>query len=551
VKPLLGPTLVGLVLVLPSFVWAVLDRSLWQWDQSYYGSAAIDLWATLRLSPGLWPEAMANALVTWPPAIAWFGQFFVPLEGLVGSMRSALLFSTLTALLAALALVYAAGLRLSGGRRLPALVGALAAGSAPLVVNLSHWYLVEPIQILAVVWVLFIMVSTPRWHLSLTTAQLGAAISFGLLVKLSTPAYVAAPAGVALVLSLAATRGGSWGRWWQDARFLASLVLTVVIGFGAAVWYGVNFDTAWAHAELSATSSLWGTEGSFWSHLSFWLDNARDALLLPYADLAVLVLLVASGIVVARHRRRMSISRYHLLVLVGCLGTPLVVLISLASQVNSDARFVVPTIPAVALGLVALLCIVDDVRLTRIAAALFAVQFALITVQSFHADSPSWLTRSAYRSVPASDSSFADEVDRLVRIACTGTAEGTYNTVGGNYAWLNQNTLTMVAAEQFALDGRRCRWAGVTYIDRVGGSGWRELAARESPFFLTLDYGNPANRLPRQFDPTLALTFNPALGKLLNSGNAALLRQVLRSGKYEVVPDSQRSGLILMRRAES
>jgi hypothetical protein len=180
------------------------------------------------------------------------------------------------------------------------------------------------------------VVSARRWHPSLTSAQLGAAISFGLLVKLSTPAYVAAPAGVALVLSSVATRRDAWGRWWLDARFLVSASATVVLTLLTAAWYRVNFDTAWKHAELAATSTLWGVEESLGWHVSFWLMRARRS---PIAfDVALLGLTVAavSLVLVRRRHPRVELSRCHALVLLGCLGGPAFVLPLLASQANVD-----------------------------------------------------------------------------------------------------------------------------------------------------------------------------------------------------------------------
>ena len=163
-KAALVPALVGVVLVSPSLVWVSIDRSIWQWDQSWYGAGSINLWATLRLTPQAWWSAMLHVFGSKPPAIAWIGQFFVPLGGVLGSTQVALLYSIELTLASSLALLYVSGRRLTEGDAVASLAGVLATASAPLVVGLSHWYLVEPIQSVAVVWALFIMVSAPRWH---------------------------------------------------------------------------------------------------------------------------------------------------------------------------------------------------------------------------------------------------------------------------------------------------------------------------------------------------------------------------------------------------
>jgi hypothetical protein len=236
--------LVGLLLAAPSFVWASVDRSIWPWDPAWYGETSVDLWATLRHNHYLWPKAMQHALGIKPPGIAWFGQFFVPLGGVLGSEQTALLVFQVLVQAASLAFLYAAARRVDG-RPFSIAAGVVLTASAPLFVSLSHDYFVEPLQTLSVVWVLFIMVSARRWHPSLTLAQLVAALAFGLLAKLATPLYQAAPAAVAVALSLPALRSRAWGRWWLEKRFLASAVLAAVLAYGAGRWYEVNFDAAW------------------------------------------------------------------------------------------------------------------------------------------------------------------------------------------------------------------------------------------------------------------------------------------------------------------
>jgi hypothetical protein len=545
-RPLALPAVVGFVLVAPSFAWVAIDRSIWAWDESYYGYESINLWATLRLDPASWWHAMTHVLPTWPPAIAWFGQFFVPLGGVFGSDRVALLLSTEVTLAVSIALLFAAGLRLSDGRRLAALAGALAAASAPLLVNLSHLYLVEPIQTLSVVWVLFVMVSARTWHISLTIAQLGAALSFGLLTKLSTPVYVAVPSAVALILSFRHTRGRPPTRWWRETSFVASALLVVALVVGAAAWYSRNLGSALDHAKLSATSTLWGTQASFGSHLSYWVRQLRDAFLLPYFDIGLLALLCVSAIVLlTRRETTRQVDVDTVLVLVGCLGVPVAALALLANQVNIDVRFVTPALPAIALGLVAVLRIVDDARVTTLAVVVFAGQFALMTWQSFDTRAPTGFVRVAYRNVPVSESAFVKHVDRLVQEACSADTGGRYNTIGTNYAWLNQNNVAMLAAEQGALEGRTCNWAGIALPNGKAAAGWQELVRRESPYVLTVDYGNPANRLPAALVPGVGLS--PQLDRAINGTNVAFLRQVLRSDRYTVVPGSRRQGLILLR----
>ena len=65
-----------------------------------------------------------------------------------------------------------------------------------------------------------------------------------------------------------------------------------------------------------------------------------------------------------------------------------------------------------------------------------------------------------YRSVPTPRSTMAAELDQVVRLTCTDATAGKFNLVGTSYAWLNANTLGMLAAERFAMIGRRCYYRG-------------------------------------------------------------------------------------------
>src|SRR5438132_10486575 len=88
----LEPVLFGLALVGFSFVWIGLDRSVWPWDPAWYGEVSLELYSAMRLHT-YWLASMANAFGQKAPGIAWLGQFFVPLRGVVGSTERALLVS--------------------------------------------------------------------------------------------------------------------------------------------------------------------------------------------------------------------------------------------------------------------------------------------------------------------------------------------------------------------------------------------------------------------------------------------------------------------------
>jgi hypothetical protein len=542
-RPRLEPLVVGLLLVGPAIAWAAIDRSIWQWDQSWYGSNSIDLWQTLRSSPGAWVDQLFAALKTAPPGIVWLGQFFVPLGAVTGSTQAALLLSVALTELAAVVLLYATCLRLTEGRRAPALAGTVVGAGAPLVVNLSHWYLVEPLQSLAVIWVLYVLVSSRNWHLSLTVVQLVGALSLAVIAKLSTPVYVVGPVVGALAFSALATRRGLVGRgrdWMRDPRLLASAVPAILLAYAAARWYRLNFHEAWAHAQLASTSLIWGTRGSFLDHLTYWLETFRSEMFFPYLEFVAAAILAAGVLVALRTRRFGRGSLDSSLLLLACLATPVATLVLLAGQVNNDPRFLAASIPAVGVLVAGLLDRLRSRPITALVLFAAAAQFTLVLVADFAVGAPAWLSNQSYRSVPASKSTFAAGLERIVRVACPSDASGRPNIVGTSYPWLNANTLNFVAADQLGSRWTRCSWVGVAGATSDVDAGWSNLVGSQAPYFLTVDYGNARNPLPRE----LRATEYPAV---FNQINAGVLRRVTASGRYRVVPGTRRSGLVAFR----
>jgi hypothetical protein len=534
------PVVVGAVLAAPSFVWAAIDRSIWEWDQSGYGIASIQLWVALRLDPSSWLSALFNTRPWRPPAIFWLGEFFVPLRHVVGSVQVAMLLSVEVTLAATLALLFVACRRLAEGRALPALAGTIVAASAPMVVNISHQYLVETIQTAAVVWVLFVMISARRWHPAVTLAQLAAAVSFGLLTKLSTPLYVAAPAAVAVIVAL--SNGVRIPRWWRAPSFVASAALATGLVLVTGAWYAHNFQQAWDHAKLSADSPLYGPQASFTTRLDAWLGRFGEALFLPYFDFAlVALLLLGLGVFLARHRLAARATLYRWLVLAGCVGSVVPALVFLSTQTNTDSRFIIPTIPGIAVGLAALLVTVGSKRLAVLIALLLTGQFALMTLQSFDANAPAQIVDPHGRSVPVARSNVARQLDEIVRYTCDHTPGGRVNTVGASYPWLSANTVNLLSLEQFA--GGGCSWQSIGDGVTDPELGWQALTGVDSPFLLTMDFGNPRNQLPGDLAAQVSANAN------LNVIDVPVLRRALRSGRYTIVPSFRRSGLLLLQRS--
>jgi len=168
------------------------------WDQAVYGKAAVELFSTFRYSSNHWLPRMLNVLNVQAPGVSWLGQIFVPVGYLLGSIDVGLLLSILITQVLTLVLMYHTIRELSPQNELVPLMGCLAMGSTSLFVALSHQYLAEPLQLLAVTWFVLIMSFAPKWSRAVTLSQLLAAIPVAMLAKASSPLYCVGPGLVAL-----------------------------------------------------------------------------------------------------------------------------------------------------------------------------------------------------------------------------------------------------------------------------------------------------------------------------------------------------------------
>lgn len=527
------------MLVLPSIVWISLDRSIWPWDPAWYGQVTVELWAKLRLDPGGWPEAMAAAFGAKPPAIAWLGQVFIPFGRSIGNQEIAMLLSVIICQAATVALVFSACRRLRLGQ-IASLAAALLVASSPLFVSMSHEYFAEPIQTLAIAWCLFVLASAVTWPLALTTAQLPGILALAMLSKLSSPVYLAAPVAGVVVLALTGRRSRDQGREWRlTPTVVASALASALLVVGAVAWYRVNLHAAVEHARAAGSDSgLYGHNLGFIRELPAWLGRFEDAVFLPYLGVAVLAigaLAVADG---ARRKGRPRLLDSRTVVLGTSVLTVLVVLALFALQPNEEGRYLLGLVPLLA-ATVAIVVSASPSRAPAVAVlVVLAAQFALVTMLSFGVRP--FAAISYFRLVaPVRDGSFSSELDRIVDATCTSSTANRISMVGAEHPWFNANTMTFIAAQRFALSGRNCYYTSLGYAETKPGRAWKRVVGFSPPFYISIDYGNPANRLPVPFRA------QAAGADAFNRVNRALEARVRASGSFRIVPGSRTGGFVV------
>jgi 4-amino-4-deoxy-L-arabinose transferase-like glycosyltransferase len=534
------PVLVAVPLVVPSIVWVSLDRSIWPWDPAWYGEVSVDLWATLRTNPHHWPYAMTHAFGLKPPAIAWLGQLFVPFGAIVGRDGPALLLSVIACQAATLGLVYAALRRLAGDTA--ALLGALLVAGSPLFGSMSHEYFAEPIQTLAVAWLLLILAAAAQRRPALTGAQLPGVLALGMLAKLSSPAYLAAPAVGAVLLVLLHRGGGPHQRRpWQDIAVVSSAIVSAVIVVGAVSWYRINLHAAIRHArDASADTGLYGVDRGFFHQFPDWVERLRDATFLPHVWLVLAALTVAALVLAAQRRPRTALRDPRVVTAVSCLVSIIVVLATFASQPNQEVRYMLPLVPLLAAPVALGLRAARSRAIVAVALGVVTIEYLGVTLQGF-----GYAQRSSLVSYPIASldrgSAFANVLDGLITRTCVTESASRINMVGGDYPWFNANTLEMLAFERYAESGRRCYYTSLGYAEKDPRVAWKRVGDFNPPFYISIDYGNPHNPLPRE--QTVAV----ARADAFNRVDLAVFNRVKRSPKFEVVSYSRGGGFVVFR----
>src|SRR4030095_3870968 len=130
--------LLPIAVISPSLIWIVLDKSVWTWDPALYGKNSVELFFDLIYAPTDWISQMLDVLRGAAPGVCWFGQFFVPLGYLLGSIDVGLLLSIWLTQAFTLIMMYRSLWELSVRNLFVSITGCLVIASAPLFVGMSH-----------------------------------------------------------------------------------------------------------------------------------------------------------------------------------------------------------------------------------------------------------------------------------------------------------------------------------------------------------------------------------------------------------------------------
>ena len=209
---------------------------------------------------------MLDLLGAQAPGVSWFGQLFVPLGYFLGSIDVGLLLSIWVTQALTLVLMYRSISQLSGQDQLLSITGCLVVASAPLFVGMSHQYLAEPLQLLAVAWFVMIMSFAPKWNRAFILSQLVVATPVAMLAKVSSPLYCVGPGLIALWYVFKPTRSSFVKHEWLQKRVVVALAAGVLLNLAASAWYYRNITYVIQHVSIASSgpiAELYGKKDSF------------------------------------------------------------------------------------------------------------------------------------------------------------------------------------------------------------------------------------------------------------------------------------------------
>jgi hypothetical protein len=526
------PAGIGLCLVvaLPLLVWMFLDKDPFGGDQSIYASATLDLYRSQALGPSPWADAMISSMGYKAPGIAWLGQWFVPLGGVLGSVDAALMLSIVATQAVTLLLIFGTLWTLSGKSSLVPLAGCMLVAAGPLFQLLSHQYLVEPLQLLAVAWFVLIMSRAPHWTRAFTLAQLVLATSVAMLAKISSPLYCVGPAVVTLAFLPGISPARTAWAWGRPATVLAWIV-AIPLGIGAVCWYYQNIALTLLHVRMATSgpvAAVWGKEDTFLHTLAYWIGGLGNSLFVtPSLVLAIFIVVAGIAGYLSRPDRRM---RYFTLCCIVSILQITLVLVSFSFASNREARYLLALLPYVALIVGWGISYIGRPAARVLAAGVFCCIWAAVSGHGLHLFD---ISSRAFGPLPRvnADVRRAAMMREIVARTCADANQTPYyNIVAVDPSlmgdWLAPAPADYVAAREHLHSQRAtpCSYGyvGDGFFGNDAASSWASVLEKKPRYIVT-------------FDPSVYPPADDTYNQALNKHNFPILFERLSaSGDFEV-----------------
>ncbi|HEX8168891.1 MAG TPA: hypothetical protein VF601_24270 [Beijerinckiaceae bacterium] len=490
------PTLSAVIaaLLFPSVIWIFKEQMVWPWDQAWYAEVALGLAHAAGEGPVAWLQAMLHLPSFKAPLLQWLAQASTGLAGMLGSYERSFLLLNVALNAATLALVFSAVLRLHGSL-LAGLAAVLLCGGASLFIAMTHQFVVEPLQALTIAGLMRLSLEAGRLPTMRLTAATAIWVALAILAKTTSVGFIAPFLVYIVLVRLIESRGPVPAAGWRDRMLAGIAALTVV---AAVTWYAVNWSNVLAHIRNATVSDValhYGSIGTLGSKLRFWSTSLLHAVtpwpFLGYAT--ALVVAAALGIGVVRTLRMPIPAWFSALAASGTLfalclfGTVAAGLLSYASQINEETRFLTPMIPLIAVLVGWSLSTVRQEWLAAMAVVLFAGNTVAGHLHAHGAISLSpfnspWL--KPYQVEPAS----VRRLEQAVRLSCDPKPPRRFTIVGVEKLDFNANSAAFFSEKQKGVLGYRCAYTSLGYAERDLDRAVKRLQEL-ADYFVTLPTG--------------------------------------------------------------
>jgi hypothetical protein len=444
--------------------------------------------------------SMGLSMPSRAPGLTWIGAPFALLADFFGRPEPALLMAVLACQAATLLAIYYCGY-LASGRRTTAAAVAAFFGSTPIFVGLSHHYLVEPVQTLAVALSFLLALCArrlSRW--GLCTALL-AALAFALSAKSTSLLYCGLPL---LFCAVVLVRHPGSPPSQVPAALRVAVSLAVLGGAGLILdWYAVHYENVLLHAIASTVGPIaqsYGTQDPFLAKLGIWIAAFASALFFPswLIPLAAGAAGIAAAALPAGRRLWQPPTPSAPLPeapwITAAAAVHMTAALAVYSlQINDDPRFLEPLLPAAAL--------LSTVALARLGRA-FAGMLLVAALTQFLLSYGYALGLSPkgsnhfYLWVAERNATKRDRLEKTVALTCDPEKPYDINFVGVQYSWLSAASANFYAVA--ANKGRvSCPYVSLEDFIRQPDRALNRLHRMAHRYFITVA---PDRRPPPSWD---------------------------------------------------
>jgi hypothetical protein len=500
------------LIIVPSIVWVAIDNSVWPWDTAWYGEVSVDLYYKLTHSFFEWPKAMLSAFGAKAPGIAWFGQFFVPLAKITGSIGRALMIPILLAQFFSLLLMYKIVLLLTNKKTI-AMLGSLIMASAPLFIGMGHQYFVESLQLLAVTSLIFILINIKKLNRYEIILSLLLILPFAMIVKISSPLYLIFVVGLILLYLFRLPAKITMREYFGEKRHIAYFVLAIIFFCSAIAWYVINWNSIYQFMNLVSSGTaaeLYGTQAPFFQKMNLWLIFFRKSLFMPVVMYFIFFIL---GIYLFQY---IFLKKYKLLELpiIISVSSIALVLIFLSFQINEETRYLLPLLPYVTILICWLLYKVRNIWLNIAAIIVFIFQFIFVNgytlglIKMNPGDINSWAT------VIHTNSDQIKDMESIIAHTCKSENANKTSIVGVEFPFLNYNSVEYYATQQKLKTNFQCYYAPLGFAEKDADKAWKTMMKYYNPPFFISGPDNSYSQEPDAFN----IVSLPILERVRNSG---------------------------------